>query len=187
MREFEKRRCDMRITLPRPAIVLATLGTLLPIPGVASQSAAAQRIVVEFIMQGDQSSGQSAPESHAKNTFEEGNIISSSAILDALKEGAPDDRPLGRFQNATLSVSVSEVDGGVLSMRQLAFCRDLDLYADPHAPDHMKARCDDDLFEYSVAGHGISFLRNAKEIATFELSGGIHTINGAIARIPVGN
>lgn len=175
----------MWIKLSRTARVLAALSTLCPIAVAASQPAPGQRIAVEFIAQGDERpEPQARPERNEANVFEEGNIVSSSTILDALKNAPPAVRPPGKYRNAALSVSVGEIDGDVRSMQPLAFCRDLDLYSDPHEPDHIKARCDNDVFEYSVAGHGISFLRNNEEIATFALSGGIYAVNGAIVRIP---
>lgn len=173
-----------RIALGGAAIFL---GASLPTMAFATQSNPERgaHLEIGFFVEGGQINTQPLPLKQNNQSIQDGSIITGEDLLGALQAAPPADQPQEKFRDSTLLLSVESDDGTISSREKIAFCRKLDLYSEPSTPDVMKARCDSNIFEYTVAGHKISFLRNGEEIGSFELEAGFYLINGTISRIPV--
>lgn|GEM_PF-5028884 len=164
----------------------AVFSALLPLAAFASQpsSEGGARLEVAFLVEGGEINTQTRAAPRRKPVFQEGSVIAAEDVLDALRAEPPAEFPGGKFLNSTLLVSVESGDGKIASKEKIAFCRRLDLYSEPQNPNLMKASCDTAIYEYTVTGSGISFLRNGEEVGSFPLESGFYLINGAISRVP---
>lgn len=158
--------------------------------GADTAPASAERMLrVDFVAAGGDLGVQEGVYQEPENEFpfEDGAVFSAETIIGKL-QSPPFAKPTrSKFQNSSLLVSVSAGDGSAPSMQRLAFCVDLDIYADRERPQDMKAKCDGEVFDYTVVKKGISLRRNGNEVAIVELPSGIYAINGNITRIPDGN
>ena len=168
----------------RGRVVLLAVTSLFGMTNVAlSEVHQGKRLTVGFLVAGGQSNTPLSQTEHEGEVFGTDRVLTAENLLEILNAKPSDDQPRSKFQNATLLVSVENDDGSIQSRESVAFCRQLDLYAEPVAPDAVKARCDVDLYEYSVTKEGIAFLRNGQEIGSFELDAGFYLINGAMSPI----
>lgn len=163
--------------------VVALIGACGVLPLATGAQSQTNSLVVDFLIEGGRVDPEPDIAGLAAGDPIEGEILTTGQILKSFQDRPAVQSPRGGVVDAGLLLSIESGDGTMSSREKVATCGRLELYSEPSSPAVMKARCDAALFEYAATAEGISFLRNGEEIAVYELSEGLYSINGALHRI----